>query len=124
MLVVKLDLLPEVAVAEEARDSSAPGSQAIYESIMRQSVRYSIMGDYALAIRIENPTPGAFLNGNTCVPSMLAKIEAITSHVAPRPEHLETTYSSRRPVPRRRGGHQGIGRSASVSSSRSVAEDE
>ncbi|KAK3948517.1 hypothetical protein QBC32DRAFT_351409, partial [Pseudoneurospora amorphoporcata] len=43
---------------------------------MRQPVRYSIMDDYALAIRTENHTPGAFINGNTCVPSMLAKYPA------------------------------------------------
>ncbi|KAK3500466.1 uncharacterized protein B0T23DRAFT_372221 [Neurospora hispaniola] len=62
----ELDLLPEVAIAEEARDSSAPGSKAIYESIMRQPARYSIMDDYALKIRTEDPRPGAFLMGNTC----------------------------------------------------------
>ncbi|KAL0475848.1 hypothetical protein QR685DRAFT_594318 [Neurospora intermedia] len=53
----ELDLLPEVAIAEEARDSSAPGSKAIYESIMRQPARYSIMDDYALKIRTEDPRP-------------------------------------------------------------------
>ncbi|EGO60032.1 hypothetical protein NEUTE1DRAFT_143574 [Neurospora tetrasperma FGSC 2508] len=62
----ELHLLPEVAIAEEARDSSAPGSKAIYESIMRQPARYSIMDDYALKIRTEDPRPVAFLMGNTC----------------------------------------------------------
>ncbi|KAK1778150.1 hypothetical protein QBC45DRAFT_414940 [Copromyces sp. CBS 386.78] len=69
----ELDLLPEVAIAEEARDSSTPGSKAIYESIMRQPTRYSIMDDYALKIRTEDPRPGAFLMGNTCTRQTLAK---------------------------------------------------
>lgn len=66
-----MDLLPDVAIAEEARDS---GSQAIYESITRQPVRYAVMDDYHRAIR-DKPTPGAYLNGDTCVRSQLDRLQ-------------------------------------------------
>lgn len=65
----ELDLLPDVAIAEEARDSADKG-QAIYEHIMTQPCRYTVMDDYNLSLH-DDPQPGAYLNGDTCVRSIL-----------------------------------------------------
>ncbi|KAK3302799.1 uncharacterized protein B0T15DRAFT_543975 [Chaetomium strumarium] len=66
-----LDLLPDVAIAEEARDNTVNG-QAIYELIVQQPTRYAVMDDYNRLVR-DTPIPGASLNGDTCVRSMLDK---------------------------------------------------
>jgi len=47
-----LKLVPEVAIAEEARDS---GSNDIFEYIMSQPTRYAIMNDYKRTVNIEHP---------------------------------------------------------------------
>ncbi|KAL2811478.1 hypothetical protein BJX63DRAFT_398942 [Aspergillus granulosus] len=67
-LYTELCLLPEVAIAEEARDSEA--GQAIYEAIMKAPVRYAYMDDYNRCLRSQ-PLAGAYLNGDTCVRSLL-----------------------------------------------------
>ncbi len=59
-------ILPEVAIAEEAR---ACGSQDIYQAIMSQPVRYHVMNDYTRSI-LRVPQPSG-LNGDTAVNSML-----------------------------------------------------
>ena len=63
----ELDILPDVHIAEEAREC---GNLAIYEAIMSQVVRYNIMNDYTLSVDRENRQP-ACLNGDTCVRWML-----------------------------------------------------
>ncbi|KAL2802564.1 hypothetical protein BJX63DRAFT_106892 [Aspergillus granulosus] len=69
-LYVELCLPPDVAIAEEARVSKA--CQAIYEAIMKAPVRYAYMDDYNRCLRSE-PLAGAYLNGDTCVRSILDK---------------------------------------------------
>ncbi|SPO07223.1 uncharacterized protein DNG_09917 [Cephalotrichum gorgonifer] len=61
----ELNLVPCVEVAEEARESDCPGSNEIYEIIVRQAIRYSVMDDYTRTIH--EPRAGAFLNGDTQV---------------------------------------------------------
>ncbi|KAF2664288.1 hypothetical protein BT63DRAFT_460593 [Microthyrium microscopicum] len=62
----ELGLLPDVSIAEEAREGTENG-HIIFEDIISQTVRYSIMDDYTRSINIENPRAGAFLNGDTAV---------------------------------------------------------
>ncbi|KAJ4287831.1 hypothetical protein N0V88_007541 [Collariella sp. IMI 366227] len=45
-LYLELDLLPDVSIAEEARESGNDGSTAIFEHIMGQPTRYAVMDDY------------------------------------------------------------------------------
>lgn len=66
-LYQELEILPDVHIAEEAREC---GSLAIYEAIMSQPVRYSIMDDYTLSVKPNNLQP-AHLNGDTAVCWML-----------------------------------------------------
>lgn len=69
-LYFELDnILPEVGVAEEARDA---GSVAIFTHIMSQPVRYKVMDDYFRTINPESPQP-CHINGDTCVFSMLKR---------------------------------------------------
>ncbi|KAK3500885.1 hypothetical protein B0T13DRAFT_447524 [Neurospora crassa] len=71
----ELGLLPEVSIAEEAREQSAisnnPGSKAIFKHIMKQSVCYAVLDDYTRTISHENPQCPAFMNGDTAVLSTL-----------------------------------------------------
>ncbi|KAJ5168366.1 uncharacterized protein N7482_003960 [Penicillium canariense] len=67
----ELGLLPDVAIAEEARDNATSGG-AIFEAIVREPIRYAYMDDYLRCLR-EAPIPGAYLNGDACVRSMLDK---------------------------------------------------
>lgn len=66
-LYLELDILPEVHIAEEARDC---GSVAIFDAIMANPVKYNVMDDYTRSVDIANPRP-AFLNGDTAVRSSL-----------------------------------------------------
>ncbi|KAK4184080.1 hypothetical protein QBC35DRAFT_67939 [Podospora australis] len=63
----ELDLLPEVSIAEEARESSSPESDAIYQHIISQPTRYSILNDYTRTVNATSPRPGASLNGDTAI---------------------------------------------------------
>lgn len=67
----ELDLLPEVSIAEEARDQSSnnPGSKAIFDHIMEQPVCYAVLDDYTRTIK--KPRCPAFMNGDTAVRSTL-----------------------------------------------------
>jgi hypothetical protein len=68
-LYLELDLLPDVAIAEEARDNLASGKM-IYESIITSPTRWNCMDDYNHCLH--SPLrPGAYLNGDTCVRSVL-----------------------------------------------------
>ncbi|TQV92267.1 hypothetical protein IF1G_08785 [Cordyceps javanica] len=71
-LYAELDLVPEVSVAEEARESLAPGAKTIYHKIMSAPYRYAILDDYHRSINISNPPCPAYLNGDTNVRHMLS----------------------------------------------------
>ncbi|OBT60948.1 hypothetical protein VE03_09297, partial [Pseudogymnoascus sp. 23342-1-I1] len=60
----ELGLLPEISIAEEARDNQESGS-AIFDTIVAGPVKYSVMDDYELVVELSNPIPGACLNGDT-----------------------------------------------------------
>jgi hypothetical protein len=66
-LYKELDILPEVGIAEEARES---GSQAIYSAIVKQPVKYAVFNDYSNSLVLENP-PISLMNGDTCVTALL-----------------------------------------------------
>lgn len=84
-LYSELDLLPDVAIAEEARDSvmrsrrrqvddggSSTGSQDIFDQIVRQPIRWQVMNDYTRSVNIDCPKPASYgLNGDTSVLSIL-----------------------------------------------------
>ncbi|KAH8879291.1 hypothetical protein GQ53DRAFT_800282 [Thozetella sp. PMI_491] len=63
----ELDILPEVAIAEEA---CASGSKAIFDAIMSCPTKYKVFGDYTRSVESSNPHP-ANLNGDTAVRPML-----------------------------------------------------
>ena len=69
-LYAELQVLPEVHTAAEARDASLArnnkGSEAIYEQIMSNHLKFEVMNDYDRTINLENPRP-ASLNGDTAV---------------------------------------------------------
>ncbi|KAH8764801.1 hypothetical protein F5883DRAFT_715443 [Diaporthe sp. PMI_573] len=84
-LYSELDLLPDVSIAEEARDSvmrnrsqgsdedcSSNASQGIFNQIIRQPVRWQVMDDYARGVDLDSPKPARYgLNGDTAVFSTL-----------------------------------------------------
>lgn len=68
----ELKLLPEVSIAEEARDNAKNGcSIQIFNEIMAAPTRFAVMNDYTRTINTENPQPGMFLNADTAVRSSL-----------------------------------------------------
>jgi hypothetical protein len=62
-LYQELDILPDVHIAEEAREC---GNLVIFNAIMAQPIRYGVMNDYKLEVNPTNPQQ-AFLNGDTAV---------------------------------------------------------
>lgn len=68
-LYQELDLLPDVSIAEEAREAGSM-SRDIFEDITQRLVRYSVMNDYTLKINLEHPREGAFINCDAAVKSM------------------------------------------------------
>lgn len=80
-LYLELDVLPDVHVAEEAREC---GSIAIFEHIISSTVKYSVMNDYTRSIDTSNPQP-ANLNGDTQVRWML-NIKQEFTHADPYDE--------------------------------------
>ncbi|KAL4723613.1 hypothetical protein ACLX1H_009253 [Fusarium chlamydosporum] len=82
-LYKELDLLPDVAMAEEARDN-LPQSKDIYDLLMDEPSLYRVMDDYNICL-LDKPQPGAFLNGDTCVRSTLDKREPIHHELFPPP---------------------------------------
>ncbi|KAJ5167055.1 uncharacterized protein N7482_005836 [Penicillium canariense] len=84
-LYTSLNLLPEVSIAEEARDNMQL-SGAIFEEIISSPVRYKVLDDYA---RIAHePRAGAYLNGDTCVRSNLEFRQPV-ENIWLLTEHLE-----------------------------------
>jgi hypothetical protein len=65
VLYQELDLLPDVSIAEEARESGTAGGRLIYEAIMTSPRRYAVMDDCLLSIDMNTPRSPAFLNGDT-----------------------------------------------------------
>ncbi|WYZ43668.1 hypothetical protein EsH8_VII_000104 [Colletotrichum jinshuiense] len=68
----ELGLLPDVSIAEEAREnSSRQGSRVIFNTIMRQPACFAILNDYTRSYNLDNPSSPAFINGDTAVRSTL-----------------------------------------------------
>lgn len=84
-LYSELDLLPDVAIAEEAQDSvmrsrrhgggqdrCSDGSQDIFDQIVRQPVRWQMMNDCQRSVDLDCPKAAIYgLNGDTAVVSTL-----------------------------------------------------
>lgn len=66
----ELDLLPDVSIAQEAREAGST-SLEIFEDITQRLVRYSVMDDYNRKVDLENPRSGAFINCDAAVRSTL-----------------------------------------------------
>lgn len=80
------DVLPEVAVAEEAR---AAGSHDIFNHIMQQTVRYRVFNDYSRTLNWESPQAGAHLNGDTCIVSIIeSKKQAFRTPADPDDDYI------------------------------------
>ncbi|GKT51497.1 uncharacterized protein ColSpa_11678 [Colletotrichum spaethianum] len=63
----ELNLLPDVSIAEEARDNRLYN---IFEAIVHQDTRYAVMDDYTRTVNLQSPKPGC-LNGDTAVRSTI-----------------------------------------------------
>ncbi|CAG7937258.1 unnamed protein product [Penicillium salamii] len=70
-LYKKLDLLPDVSIAEEARDAAKNTENGengengeIFKIIMSASQRWAVMDDFTRTVNRECPRAPAFLNGN------------------------------------------------------------
>ncbi|KAK3064392.1 hypothetical protein LTS18_007599 [Coniosporium uncinatum] len=63
----ELDLLPEVSIAEEAREN---GATAVFNHIMASTTKYAVLDDYTRTIH-DKHLRVASLNGDTCVRSLL-----------------------------------------------------
>ncbi|KAG8420586.1 hypothetical protein J3459_010948 [Metarhizium acridum] len=61
------ELLPDVFIAEEARESGSHGSRRIFDHIKAMPTRYGVMNHYKLDINLESPQPIACLNADTAV---------------------------------------------------------
>lgn len=66
-LYKELDLLPDVSIAEEAREGGTDGGHEMYELIMALPAKYAVINDRDRMINTENPKAPAYLNGDTCV---------------------------------------------------------
>ncbi|RSL78794.1 hypothetical protein CDV31_017251 [Fusarium ambrosium] len=77
-LYQELDLLPEVSIAEEARESETDGGKLIYDEIMSSKCRYAIMDDCERTIELVFFECPAYLNGNTEVRWRLTARQGIT----------------------------------------------
>ncbi|KAJ6178058.1 hypothetical protein N7519_008519 [Penicillium mononematosum] len=61
-LYKELDLLPDVSIAEEARNAAEDAN--IYKIIMSAPQRWAVMDDFTRTVNLESPQAPAFLNGN------------------------------------------------------------
>lgn len=74
-LVQELDLLPDIAITEEARDivvrdPENRGSHAIFDHIVAQPVRWQVMNDYTRHVELKNPPVARHgRNGDTAMVS-------------------------------------------------------
>lgn len=67
----ELDLLPDVSIAEEARNCGGAESEEIFEDIVGRQTRFAVMNDYTREVNFVEPRAGACLNGDTAVRSSL-----------------------------------------------------
>jgi hypothetical protein len=74
----ELDILPEVHIAEEAREC---GQMTLFNEIMAALVRYNVMNDYTRSIQSDSP-PTANLNGDTA-PCWSLDIKQELTHATP-----------------------------------------
>ncbi|CVL05800.1 uncharacterized protein FMAN_10529 [Fusarium mangiferae] len=74
----ELDILPEVSIAEEARESETDGGKLIYDEIMSFKYRYSIMDDCKRTIKLIDYERPAYLKGNTEVRWRLTARQGVT----------------------------------------------
>ncbi|RBQ72279.1 hypothetical protein FVER14953_07590 [Fusarium verticillioides] len=82
-LYKELDVLPDISIAEEARDN-LPVSKDIYELVMNAPLLYRVMDDYNLCL-FDKPQGGACLNGDTCARSSLSKRQPLHCEFFPPP---------------------------------------
>lgn len=61
-LYQELNLLPDVSIAEEARETDEDAD--IYKIIMSAPQRYTVMDDFTRSVNLESPQTPAFLTGN------------------------------------------------------------
>jgi hypothetical protein len=61
-LYKELDLLPDVSIAEEARNVAEDAD--IYKIIMSASQRWAVMDEFTRSVNLESPQAPVFLNGN------------------------------------------------------------
>jgi hypothetical protein len=61
-LYKELNLLPDVSIAEEARNVAEDAD--IYKIIMSAPQRWAVMDDFTRSVNLESPQAPAFLNGN------------------------------------------------------------
>ncbi|KAJ5516425.1 hypothetical protein N7527_007985 [Penicillium freii] len=61
-LYKQLDLLPDVSIAEEARNADEDAE--IYKIIMSAPRRWAVMGDFTRSVNLDTPHTPAFLKGN------------------------------------------------------------
>ena len=61
-LYKELDLLPDVSIAEEARNADEDAE--IYKIIMSAPQRLAVMDDFTRSVNLDSPLTPAFLNGN------------------------------------------------------------
>ncbi|KAF4955183.1 hypothetical protein FGADI_4765 [Fusarium gaditjirri] len=79
-LYQELDL-PEVSIAEEARENETDGGKLIYNEIMSFKSRYAIMYECKRTVELMNYECPAYLNGNTEVRWRLTARQGITRRV-------------------------------------------
>lgn len=84
-LYKELDILPDVHIAEEAREC---GNMDIYDHIVSQPLRYDMMNDYTRTIATQSK-PGAYLNGDTAVRHSLDIKQHFGVADEPEPEEID-----------------------------------
>lgn len=72
----ELDLLPDTTIAHEALDNGEK-SLDIYKHIVSQPLRYAVMDDHTLSIRLDNPQAGSYMNGEACVASTMRVTQSL-----------------------------------------------
>ncbi|KAF5681677.1 hypothetical protein FCIRC_5402 [Fusarium circinatum] len=82
-LYKELDILPDVSIAEEARDN-LPVSKDIYKMVLNAPILHCVMDDYNHCL-FDNREGGACLNGDTCVRSTLDKRQPLNYEIFPPP---------------------------------------
>jgi hypothetical protein len=88
----ELDLLPDVSIAEEARDNTETGLE-IFQEITEKYPRYAIMDDYTRSVNLNNPRVNCFMNVDTQVQSSLGFKYSLNVLVNPRhkPPYFDIT---------------------------------